>query len=262
MTDTFTAHNIRLDDGTETFPSAGWTIDQSTVLHSVRRVLELLWPQGLQGRSIVDLGCLEGGYAVEFARLGMNATGIEVRESNYRNCLFVKSKTSLPNLNFVNDDVNNIARHGNFDVFFINGLLYHLDRPRHFLEQVANQCGRALFLQTHVASAIVTEAIHIHSLSELTENEGLPGRWYPEHSELPVDELERMKWHSWQNTRSFWPQKEYLIQLVRDIGFDIVFEQFDFMTNIAQEMTSGFYHTNDRVLLVGIKSLPRPNSSD
>ncbi len=68
-------------------PDIHWTIDQHPVFGATRRVLQLLYPSGLNGHSIADLGCLEGGYAIEFARLGMISTGIEVRESNIRNCL-------------------------------------------------------------------------------------------------------------------------------------------------------------------------------
>jgi hypothetical protein len=32
---------------------------------------------------LVDLGCLEGGYTVEFGRMNFNALSIEVRESTF-----------------------------------------------------------------------------------------------------------------------------------------------------------------------------------
>jgi len=259
MSSGFTAHNIRLDDGTETLPSAGWTIDQSGVLHSVRRVLDLIYPEGLHGKSIVDLGCLEGGYTATFARLGMDATGIEARESNYRNCLIVKAGIPLPNLNFIRDDANNVAKYGPFDAVFACGLLYHLDAPRQFLTTAATICRRVLFLQTHVAQAGHTEAVRIHALSEVCENEGLKGRWYREHDNVTPEQLELLKWHSWGNYRSFWIQKEYLLQLLRDIGFDIILEQFDFMGDIAADMTSGIYKSHDRNLIVAIKSKDKSN---
>jgi len=41
---------------------------------------------------------------------------------------------------------------------------------------------------------------------------------------------------------------------MKDIGFDLVFEQFDCMPNIVKEMTEGYYSKIDRVMLVGIKS--------
>ena len=113
-----------------------------------RRAPDTSAPEG------VDLGCLEGGYAVEFARLGMDATGIEARQSNFENCLYVKNHVNLPNLKFLRDDAKNIAHHNKFDVFFINGLLYHLDEPRRFLEQVGRSCNKAMFLHTHIATAV------------------------------------------------------------------------------------------------------------
>jgi len=250
----FTAHNVRLDDGTETFPAIGWTIDQSSVLHSVRRVLDLTYPTGLNGKSIVDLGCLEGGFTAEFARLGMEATGIEARESNYQNCLTVKAGINLPNLKFIRDDANNVARYGPFDAAFVCGLLYHLDKPREFLASLSQVCRRVLFLQTHVARAESTEAIQRHSLSDICEHEGLKGRWYPEYGDVSTEQLDLMKWRSWANPRSFWIQKEYLLQLVRDLGFDIILEQFDFLGDIAFEMTAGTYKAEDRNLIVGIRS--------
>src|SRR4051812_1820307 len=118
----FTAHNIRLDDGSETFPQAGWTMDQSVILKAVKNLLEVIYPQGFEGRSIVDLGCLEGGYATEFARLGLESLGIDIRPSNIENALYVKSRVGLPKLRFELDNAWNVARHGPFDVVFCTGL--------------------------------------------------------------------------------------------------------------------------------------------
>ena len=44
------------------------------------------------------------------------------------------------------------------------------------------------------------------------------------------------------------------MQLLQCIGFDLVFEQFDCMEDIVADMTQGFYHKIDRVMLVAIKS--------
>jgi 2-polyprenyl-3-methyl-5-hydroxy-6-metoxy-1,4-benzoquinol methylase len=113
----FTAHNVRLDDGTQTFPSIGYTMDQNPVTRCVRRILHTLYPDGLQGKTVIDVGCLEGGFATEFARMGMMATGVEVRESNYNNCLYVRDRVNLPNLHFIQGDAVDIAEFGQFDVF-------------------------------------------------------------------------------------------------------------------------------------------------
>ncbi len=254
----FTAHNIRLDDGSETYPPLGITMDRHPITLSVAAMLRTVFADGLAGKSVIDVGCLEGGYATEFARLGMASTGLEVRDSNYANCLYVKQRTNFPNLTFIKGDANDIGKYGRFDVFFVNGLLYHLDRPRAFLEAVAANCNKILFLQTHVSYAHQTPAAQLYSLSEMTENEALVGRWFHEHGDISEQALDQIKWTSWANHRSFWIQKEHLLGLLKQIGFDLVFEQFDWMGDIVTEMTSGSYPQIDRGMFVAIKTGSSP----
>jgi len=250
----FTAHNIRLDDDTETYPQAGFTMGDSTILHAVRRTLELVFPEGLHGRTIMDIGCLEGGFATEFARLGLTATGLEVRDSNFANCLRVKAATNLPHLSFVQDDAMNIGNYPPVDAMFVCGLLYHLDRPRQFLEDAARVCKRVIFLETHVAPAEDGAAANtLYKLSALTEHEGLRGRWFGEYGDVTPQELDRMKWASWSNDKSFWIQKEHLLQLLKELGFGTVYEQFDCEENIVSQYGSGWRRDHARVLVVGVR---------
>jgi hypothetical protein len=67
----FSAHNIRLDDGTYTKPDIGYSMDAHPWFVSSRRIIETVFPGDKSGPRLVDLGCLEGGYAVEFARMGI-----------------------------------------------------------------------------------------------------------------------------------------------------------------------------------------------
>ena len=101
---------------------------------SAKRIIETVFPGDKQNLRLADISCLEGGYAVEFARMGLDVLGVEVRDSNIAACNYVKSETDLPNLKFVKDNALNIANHGSFDVVFCCGLLYHLDNPKEFLE--------------------------------------------------------------------------------------------------------------------------------
>lgn len=250
----FTAHNIRLPDGTETWPEGGGALleDYGTFRAPVR-MLKLVFPDGIKGKSIADLGCLEGGFTIGFARLGMEAIGIEIRESNLQNCYYVQSKLNLKNLRFVHDDVNNIDRYGPFDAIFAPGVFYHLDRPRAFLEKASSVCRKIIFLETHFTYKHRTPAAELYGLSELCENEGLIGRWFTEHDNVPGPELDAKKWASWQNKRSFWIQREYLLDLLNKVGFDIVLEQYDiFAGNILGGMDN-HYNVLDRGMFVGIR---------
>ncbi len=272
----FTAHNIRLDDGTFTKPDESHSMEAHPWLVSARRILESVFPGDKQHLRLADLGCLEGGYAVEFARMGFQVVGVDVRESNLAACEYVKSKTDLPNLQFVKDNVLNIQKYGKFDAIFCCGLLYHLDRPKQFLEAVSAVTSKIAILQTHFATdsrssrfmsmvptlarKAVARVTRLRPdkfyLSRVSENEGLRGRWFAEFtSQKAFAKRETSKWASWDNHQSFWVQREYLLQAIQDVGFDLVMEQFDGLgENIADSMLRGFYRTDRRGTFIGIKT--------
>jgi 2-polyprenyl-3-methyl-5-hydroxy-6-metoxy-1,4-benzoquinol methylase len=273
----FISHNIRLDNGTLTKPDSGCSMDAYPWFVSARRIIETVFPGDKNHLRLADLGCLEGGYAVEFARMGFQVLGIEVREANIAACNYVKSNTNLPNLEFVKDNAWNIAKYGVFDVVFCCGLLYHMDRPKQFLETLSAVTTKLVILQTHFstntsrylhgvskwvrkifAKVVVYEADQIdkYNLSPLSENEGLAGRWY---TEFPNDESfskrETFKKASWDNRRSFWIQREYLLQAIQDVGFDLVMEQYDSLgPNIAENMLRGYYRIAGRGTFIGVKT--------
>jgi hypothetical protein len=254
---------------------------------------------------LADLGCLEGGFAVEFARMGFQVLGIEVREANIAACNYVKANTNLPNLEFIKDDARNIAKYGVFDVVFCKGLLYHLDKPKEFLNTLSAVTTKLLILQTHFSTdtkktdtknkehrwfGIARKLLarvkrHIlafgiarrllprvkrhnpepaakdghwreFNLSELTENETLRGRWYTEFAnDEAFSKRDSSKWSSWDNRRSFWIQREYLLQAIYDVGFDLVLEGFDSLgPNIAESTLCGFYKAESFGTFIGIKT--------
>jgi SAM-dependent methyltransferase len=241
---TFTAHNIRLDDGTRTMPGTD-PFESHPWFLAAARCLRAIYPAGFGGLRIADPGCLEGGYAVEFARMGFGEViGIEARESNLAKCRAVKAAVDLPALRFVCDDARNLEHYGPFDAVLCSGLLYHFDEPRAFLNMFGRATKRVAIINTHFA----TEAPQAEkfALSQMTENEGLPGRWYGESDGA---------WASHGNPRSFWIRREHLIQAIHDSGFPMVFEQFDMQgDDIVGSMDSGFYKTDSRSLFVGVKA--------
>jgi 2-polyprenyl-3-methyl-5-hydroxy-6-metoxy-1,4-benzoquinol methylase len=227
VTPHFTAHNIRLDDGTCTKPETGFVISDHPWLHAARRVVELAFPHSREGLRLVDLGCLEGGHTIEFARMGFDALGIDVRESNIACCRYVQDRVSLPNLAFVCDDALNVEKYGEFDVVYCCGLLYHLDRPRAYLDTLARVCRTLLILNTHFATLEETSAF---KLSALTSHEGLRGRWYDEDENSDMARIDD-RWASYANARSFWPLRGDLVTALGAAGFASVMEVYDALTD-------------------------------
>lgn len=247
----FAAHNVQLPDGSATFPDAGMYLADNPWFHAAQNVVRVLYGDDTRGKRIADLGCMEGGYTVAFAQMGMDATGIEVRTSNIENCHYLKNAFGLSNLNFIQDDVLNIGKFSPWDVIFCCGLLHHLESPRSFVKLMGQMARDAVIINTHFATERPSE---VFSLSEMTEHEGLPGRWFAEHDLEIGEELERLNWNSWANKRSFWLTRPALLQSLRDAEFNMVFELVDHLAdNILGEMTTGGYFTHSRGIFVGIR---------
>jgi SAM-dependent methyltransferase len=253
-TPAFTAHNIELPNLGPTIPGQPLLAD-SPLVRSALRSLEIAFASdGLAGKSIVDLGCLEGGYTVEFARAGMAATGLEVRDVNFAKCRLVADHLGLSNLKFVQDDVRNVEQYGPVDAVWCSGLLYHLDRPTEFLHLLGKITTRVLLLQTHYATSRrppLWRTYPPHRYSRLVRHEGNLGRWVREYGDrTEQDKVEGAVWASYGNPRSFWIEKRHLIETLRQAGFPTVYEQYDFLTNVA---TDPYIDKHHRSLFVAIK---------
>lgn len=244
----FTAHNIELPNGEQT-RSGSALLSDSDQNRAILRTMQMAFVGHDPGTvRVADLGCLEGGYAVALARAGYDTVGLEGREENFACCEYVADRIGLPNLRFVHDDVRNLAVYGQFDAVLCIGLLYHLDLPAAYIDLLGRCTRRLLILQTHYASDVVAEDCN---LGEWTTNEGRRGRWCLEVGE-PVDEVTLVanRWASIGNRRSFWLEKCELIQAVRDAGFGLVFEQYDFVDDL---LTNDYIDRYSRSMFVGIR---------
>jgi hypothetical protein len=189
----------------------------------------------------------------------------------------------LPNLEFVQDDVWNTANYGTFDVAFCCGLFYHLEQPKRFLELLSSVTTRLLYLQTHFTTGgnhvqsrlprllrktasplfkmLGDSAVRRFGLSPLTEHESLQGRWFTEFASAAAHrDRESARWHSWENKRSFWVRREYLLQAIQNVGFDLVMEQYDHLGDITYSMIRGDYKTQGRGTFIGVKTGEKPST--
>ena len=212
----FRSHNIQLADGSWTLPGA----DSMPAREPVSQALGILRNNMPAGATVLDLGCLEGGFAVEFARAGYDVTGVEVRQSNFTRCQYVAERVNLPNLRFVHDDAWHAESYGQFDAVFCGGLLYHIDRVAAFADLLASLTNQLLIVNTHFA---VESGPQQHNLGPVTEHDGYRGRWY---TEFPDDTTFEAREHyhlsSWDNRKSFWLLRSEITRLLTDVGFKTV----------------------------------------
>jgi SAM-dependent methyltransferase len=223
----FTAHRVEVAPGVWTAPPGS---DDPLIAASTAVVLDQAGG-GLDGMRILDIGCLEGGYTVTFARLGAReAVGLEIRETNLARCRYLQRALDLANVRFVRGDARALPvdELGTFDLVFASGILYHLDDPFGFLAACTELTLQTLVLDTHVASP---HAWAHGCLPELTSRDwrgtSYLGRIAVEHErELSPGELEQRPWASYGNLTSFWLTEDSLVRLVRNLGFPLVLKVF------------------------------------
>jgi len=240
----FTAHNLMLDDGSFTMGKFT-TLDKTPRWISTKNIIDnFLQP----GDSALDIGSLEGGYTALMAREGLNATGLEIRDSNLSAATVIKESFSVKgNLDFIKADMHDVANFGSFDFVYCVGALYHSHIPRELLKNLINATRKVLLIHTHVSPSeqifrsevgkkqIIKSKLksnywfrfYSHDLSAITSNEGWVGRWYREpYASDSESRNEELKWASWGNAKSFWPLEEDLISDLLNADFRYVFHDF------------------------------------
>jgi 2-polyprenyl-3-methyl-5-hydroxy-6-metoxy-1,4-benzoquinol methylase len=207
----WTAMSIKLSDGNTTRVPAPD--------HRLRRLLQIcsdLAGKPLSQCRVLDLACLEGHYAIEFARHGAEALGIEGRDVSVAKCNFVKEELGLTRASFVKDDVRNlsVAKYGMFDIVICSGLLYHLPSQDAWglIQAMHAVCKGMVVIDTFVAlssqSTVEVDGVTRH------------GHVYAEHVEGESEaEKQRKLWASLDNNASFWFTEASLMNMLTHAGF-------------------------------------------
>ena len=215
----WTASNIHLGDH---FYTIGEHIQGDEV--KLRRVLQVVSDtvsKPLESTRVLDLGCHEGIYAIEFARHGASVLGIEGRQAHIEKALFAKDALSVKNIDFVQDDVRNLSKdkYGSFDVVLCLGILYHLDVPDvfHFIERIAEVCDDIAVIDTRVAFGPTISLVYGET--------AYWGNRISEHkrSDTPEEKIKKY-WASLDNVTSFHLSRTSLYCMLGRVGFTSVYE--------------------------------------
>jgi len=239
----WTAHNILLGGGVYTIKPA--IAGDEVKLRRILQIVSDLSQRPLSSLRVLDLACLEGMYAVELARHGAEAVGIEGREVNIEKARFAKDVLGLENLSFVQDDVRNLSveTYGSFDVVLCLGILYHLDMPDvvRFLERIAEVCRGFAVIDTHISPA--------RERSYTYAGRTYWGRVFKEHKTSSTSEdRARQLWASLDNPDSVWLTRSSLYNALSHAGFTSVHE-----CHVPAETVKPI----DRVTLIAMKGQRR-----
>jgi 2-polyprenyl-3-methyl-5-hydroxy-6-metoxy-1,4-benzoquinol methylase len=221
----FTTHRIRLGGNRYT---AEHGVDPEHDARTDLVVAEAVALGGLERCSVVDLGCLEGGFALEFARRGASSViGIECRPESIQRCEVARDLMQMANADFVLGDVTTElgARPDLFEIVFAAGILYHLERPDEMLRTIRSRCSGLALIDTHVATPDRITHNCSEEIAVLTAFDGTEyrGRWFCEFDPDWTSHARATNpLASAGNQTSFWPFEDDLVRMIKDAGFDDV----------------------------------------
>jgi 2-polyprenyl-3-methyl-5-hydroxy-6-metoxy-1,4-benzoquinol methylase len=237
----WTAHAIRLPNGIYTIDP--YNENHFLFLNRTVQIAKDALGGSLRNKRVLDLACLEGGFAIEFALAGAEVVAVEGRKRNLVKLEFARDALQLSNIQTVLSDVRRITKeeYGLFDCVLCLGILYHLDKDSigDFLKNIYQMTSHVAIIDTHI-SLNGDEQAKIDGVEYF-------GGTYIEHSETDSpEEIESRNWSSLNNRNSFFLTFASLMNLLKKIGFSSIYTCEVPYYNIM----------NDRRTIVAIKGEP------
>jgi SAM-dependent methyltransferase len=197
--------------------------EPQTRLRRIVQVVNDLSQKSISKSRILDLGCSDGQFSIEFALQGAETVGVEAREANIRKAIFSKEVLNLSNLEFRQDDIRKISveSYGRFDVIVCSGVFYHLPafEAIKLVKTMYEMVDRLLVLDVRVALGPDERVVY--------ENDEYWGTIFREHPEdATTEEKAKRLFYSIDNTTSFWFTRPSLINMLSKTGFSSVYECF------------------------------------
>ena len=106
---------------------------------------------GVKGKTVLELGPLEGGHTYMLERAGASSiTAIEANSLAYLRCLIVKEVFSLRSARFLLGDFDKFLSQtaSRYDLIVASGVLYHLTDPLATLQNMARLADK-IFIWSH-----------------------------------------------------------------------------------------------------------------
>jgi SAM-dependent methyltransferase len=190
----------------------------------VRRVMQItadLTRRPFGELRILDLGCGEGVYAIEAGLRGAAVLGIDARTQRMDEGAACAERNGLASVSFSQEDVRQVTRnsHGDFDVVYCLGLLYHLEATEALalLENVQELCRGLLVVDTLISLEPRLEVDY--------DERTYAGERIREHRDDDPPEVRRQRvLRSIDNAFGFRFTREALVRALGDAGFSSVLE--------------------------------------
>lgn len=216
------AHNLKLSRNVSTM---GEGVEGQAL--RVRRAVQIisdLSGSRFKGLRILDLGCGEGGFALELGKQGAEVVAIEGRGALVEKAEFAREALELRHVSIVRGDVRRLGAedYGFFDVVLALGILDRLDAPAVFdvAKRIGSVCKGFALIEARLAER--PRAMHVF--------DGIPFRGAPQREHpAAATRAQRMASmdRSLDNERSFLLTRSSMLGLLVRSGFSSTAEALD-----------------------------------
>lgn len=108
---------------------------------------DIIFPQSLEGASVLDVGCANGYFCFEAeARGAGRVVGVELRESRFNHAQILKSIRSS-SVDFLNMDITTHPFTESFDYVLLLNVIHHLPDPIHVLRYLTTITRKRLIVE-------------------------------------------------------------------------------------------------------------------
>lgn len=205
---------------------------------------------GVAGKSVLELGPLEGGHSWMCERAGAaSVVAVEANTRAYLKCLVTSQILGMSRTRFLLGDFVEFLQKTDqtFDVALACGVLYHMRQPAELIDLLSRHC-RELFVWTHYHDPVRADAdaVLARSMGEVEEHH---------HGSFSARTTRRIYGDAlgWQGfcggpaEFARWLTREDLMRAMDHFGFDVVATAFD-QPDHPHGAAIAFHARNRRVL--------------
>jgi len=176
---------------------------------------------GFRGKTILDLGPLEGGHPYMFEQAGAaDVLGIESNPRAFLKCLVTKELLGLRRVSYQCGDFMEYLRHAGrrFDVMNVSGVLYHQRNPAELLA-LACRAADAVILWTHYYdAAAVRKLIRTNARFPGVSDEEYDGFKYRAHRHEYLHSVRMAGFCGGGASYSQWMERAAILDCLRAFG--------------------------------------------
>ena len=161
-----------------------------------------LYNGSLKGKRVLDIGCNAGFWSLQAIEAGCDyILGVDGRQMHVdqANLVFETKGIDADRYDFVLGDIfeYDFAQHGEFDIVFYFGLMYHINKPVVLMEKIAAVNSDVVIIDTDLST--------------------LKGPFLEIHHE-PLDDPRNAVF----NTMVLWPTKQAVAAIARQSGYEVI----------------------------------------